>query len=134
MHVDGGVTSQVFIFPAQFDLRSLDRKLSRTQARRLYIIRNGRLNPEWETVEPRLMKIAGRSISSLIKYQGRGDLDRMYLQSRTYNVDFNLASIPTSFTLKEKEPFDLEYMNALFDIGYQLVRGSYQWQKKPPDF
>ena len=36
-------------------------------------VSNGRLNPERETVEPRLIKIAGRSISSLIKYQGRGD-------------------------------------------------------------
>jgi hypothetical protein len=66
MHVDGGVASQVFIFPAQFDPRSLDRRLARSPTRRLFVIRNGRLNPEWETVEPRLLKIAGRSISSLI--------------------------------------------------------------------
>jgi predicted acylesterase/phospholipase RssA len=65
MHVDGGVASQVFIFPAQFDARSLDRRLGRSPTRRLFVIRNGRLNPEWETVEPRLLKIAGRSISSL---------------------------------------------------------------------
>jgi predicted acylesterase/phospholipase RssA len=134
MHVDGGVTSQVFIFPAQFDPRSLDKKLGRSPTRRLYVIRNARVNPEWETVEPRLIKIAGRSISSLIKYQGRGDLDRMYLQSRQYNADFNLASVPESFTLKEKEPFDREYMSALFDRGYELGRAGYRWQKKPPSF
>jgi hypothetical protein len=134
MHVDGGVASQVFIFPTQFDPRSLDRRLGRSPTRRLFVIRNARLNPEWETVEPRLMKIAGRSISSLIKYQGRGDLNRMYLQSRQYGVDFNLASIPESFTSKEKEPFDLEYMKALFERGHELGSGGYRWQKKPPDF
>jgi hypothetical protein len=134
MHVDGGVASQVFIFPAQFDPRSLDRRLARSPTRRLFVIRNGRLNPEWETVEPRLLKIAGRSISSLIKYQGRGDLDRMYLQSRNYGADFSLASIPSSFSDREKEPFDLEYMNALFDVGYDLGRRGYRWQKRPPDF
>jgi hypothetical protein len=53
-------------------------------------------------VEPEIMKIAGRSISSLIKYQGRGDLYRMYLQSRNYGVDFSLASIPSSFSEREK--------------------------------
>jgi predicted acylesterase/phospholipase RssA len=134
MHVDGGVASQVFIFPAQFDARSVDRRLGRSPTRRLFVIRNGRLNPEWETVEPRLLKIAGRSISSLIKYQGRGDLDRMYLQSRNYGADFSLASIPSSFSDREKEPFDLEYMNALFDVGYDLGRRGYRWQKRPPDF
>jgi len=134
MHVDGGVTSQVFIFPTQVDPRSLDRKLGRSPNRRMYVIRNARVGPEWETVEPRLIKIAGRSISSLIKYQGRGDLNRMYLQSRQYNVDFNLASIPETFTLREKEPFEQDYMAALFERGYELARAGYRWQKKPPDF
>jgi hypothetical protein len=134
MHVDGGVARQVFIFPTQFDPLTLDKELKRSPTRRLFIIRNGRLNPEWQTVEPQLIKIAGRSISSLIKYQGRGDLDRMYLESRSYRIDFNLASIPVSFTKREKEPFDLEYMNALFDVGYDLGRHGYHWQKQPPDF
>jgi len=133
MHVDGGVASQVFLFPVQFDPRAIDRRLGRTPTRRLFVVRNGRLNPEWETVEPQIMKIAGRSISSLIKYQGRGDVDRMYGQSRRYGVDFNLASIPPSFIEREKEPFDLRYMNALFDVGYDLGRRGYHWQKKPPD-
>src|ERR1700691_504702 len=52
MHVDGGVVSQVFLFPTQFDPRSLDKGLRRSPARRLFIIRNGRLGPEWEAVEP----------------------------------------------------------------------------------
>jgi len=134
MHVDGGVARQVFIFPTQFDPLTLDKQLKRSPTRRLFVIRNGRLNPEWQTVEPQLIKIAGRSISSLIKYQGRGDLDRMYVQSHSYKIDFNLASIPVSFTEREKDPFDLEYMNALFDVGYDLGRHGYHWQKQPPDF
>jgi hypothetical protein len=134
MHVDGGVASQVFIFPAQFDPRALDRRFGRAPKRRLFIVRNGRLNPEWEPVPPHLVNIAGRSIASLIKYQGRGDLDRMYLQSRQSGADFNLASIPASFTEREKEPFDRQYMNALFEVGYELGRSGYRWQKKPPNF
>ena len=81
-----------------------------------------------------MVHIAGRSIASLIKYQGRGDLDRMYLQSRQSGVDFNLASIPSSFTEREKEPFDRQYMNTLFEVGYELGRSGYRWQKKPPNF
>jgi patatin-like phospholipase len=134
MHVDGGVTSQVFLFPSQFDPRSVDKRLGRNPGRRLFVIRNARLHPEWETVPPEIIKIAGRSISSLIKYQGRGDIDRLYLQSRRYGADFNLASIPESFSDREKAPFDRQYMSALFDTGYDLGRRGYHWQKKPPDF
>jgi hypothetical protein len=90
MHVDGGVISQVFLFPAQFGPRSLDKRLGRSPGRRLFVIRNGRLGAEWETVESSLLKIAERSLSSLIKYQGRGDLDRMYVESRRYNVELIL--------------------------------------------
>jgi hypothetical protein len=133
MHVDGGIISQVFLFPAQFDPRSLDKRLGRSPTRRLFIIRNGRLGAEWETVEPELLKIAGRSLSSLIKYQGRGDLDRMYFESRSYNVEFNLASIPDSFVEKEHGPFDLTYMKALFEAGYVIGRNGSRWRTKPPD-
>jgi Patatin-like phospholipase len=59
MHVDGGVVSQVFLFPTQFDPRSLDKRLGHSPRRRLFIIRNGRLSAEWETVEPSILKIAG---------------------------------------------------------------------------
>jgi hypothetical protein len=134
MHVDGGVVSQVFLFPTQFDPRSLDKRLGPSPVRHLFIIRNGRIDAEWQTVEPRILKIAGRSLSSLIKYQAGGDLDRMYFESSSYNVEFNLASIPKSFTDKEQEPFDLSYMRALFDAGYLMGRKGYRWRKRPPDF
>jgi hypothetical protein len=57
----------------------------------------------------------------------------MYVESRSYNVEFNLASIPDSFTPKEPAPFDLTYMKALFEAGYMIGRNGYRWRKKPPD-
>ena len=60
------------------------------------------------------MKIAGRSISSLIKYQGRGDLDRMQLQSRRYGIDFNLAPVPIfSFSDRDWRPLYFRYMGVV---------------------
>jgi hypothetical protein len=44
----------------------------------------------------------------------------------------NLASIPLPLAEREKEPFDLEYMNALFDVGYDLGRHGYHWQTSCP--
>jgi Patatin-like phospholipase len=134
MHVDGGVVSQVFLFPTNFDPRSLDPQGGQTPVRQLFVIRNGRVTAEWEAVDSSILKIASRSISSLIKYQGRGDLDRIYFESRRHNVAFRFASIPSSFSLTEKEPFDLQYMKALFEAGYALGQSGNRWQEKPPDF
>jgi Patatin-like phospholipase len=133
MHVDGGVANQVFIFPGQVNLADLDKRIGRTAPRRVYLIRNARLRPSWDTVSPGLDKIAEASISSLIKYQGIGDINRIYLQARNAGAEFNLAYIPDSFVGKEKAPFDLEYMRALYDFGYAQGRAGYKWNKKPPD-
>ncbi|MEN8760751.1 MAG: patatin-like phospholipase family protein, partial [Desulfobacterales bacterium] len=67
MHVDGGVCSQVFVYPAAMDWRNLLDKLEVPGAATIYVIRNSSLKPEHEPVEPKLAAIAGRSISSLIR-------------------------------------------------------------------
>jgi hypothetical protein len=133
MHVDGGVTRQVFFFPAQFDLRKFDNRRKAARRLRLFVIRNAKLGPEWQSVEPDLLKIGHRSVSSMIKSEGWGDLDRIYLQARASNIEFNLASIPETFTVHESQPLDVSYRKALFDFGYDLGRRGYPWRETPPD-
>jgi hypothetical protein len=48
--------------------------------------------------------------------------------------DFNLAYIPSSFTEEPTEGFDPVYMRKLFDLGYQMGRDGYPWQKIPPGY
>jgi hypothetical protein len=78
MHVDGGTTNQVFLFPTEMRIGGVDAKLGIDPVRRLYIIRNGRVAPEFKAVKASTLAIAGRSISTLIKTQGIGDLYQMY--------------------------------------------------------
>jgi len=133
MHVDGGATAQVFVYPASlFDLaRSQHIEIGKRQ-RHLYVIRNGRLDPEWATVQRKVLPIAGRAISSLIHSQGVGDLFRIYLVSKRDGVDYNLAYIGPEFNIVHKEDFDNAYMKALFEYGYDLARNGYPWKKTPP--
>src|SRR5262245_58949823 len=77
MHVDGGTTNQVFLLPTQIRTGSIDSTLGINPVRRLYIIRNGRVAPEYKAVKASTLAIAGRSISTLIKTQGIGDLYQM---------------------------------------------------------
>ncbi len=98
------------------------------------MIRNARLDPHWQEIKRSTLSIAGRAISSLIQTQGVGDLYRIYIAAVRDKIDFNLASIPESFNTKLERPFDQQYMQALFDLGYELGRKGYQWAKFPPGY
>jgi predicted patatin/cPLA2 family phospholipase len=133
LHVDGGVTRQVFIAPSIFSLVSHDERPRRPVTKpRLYVIRNGKIDPEWQSVRENVVSITQRSISTLIKNQGIGDLYRIYSITKASGVDFNLASIPADFTETSDEPFDQKYMIALFNRGYDLASHGYSWVKAPP--
>ena len=133
LHVDGGTSNQAFMFPSNFSVRQSDKDLKRTGMKRtLYVIRNGKVTPEYSTVKPKLASIVGKSISSLIKMQGIGDLYRMHSNAQRDGIAFRAIWIPESFTRKEPAPFDPDYMKALFDFGYEMGRKGIPWELQPP--
>ncbi len=132
MHVDGGATREVFVLPTQFMAKKIDTTLGISPTRRVYILRNGRVDPEWKAVKARTLSIAGRSISTLIKNQGIGDLYELYMFSRRNGIDFNLVYIPGTFPDTSTQTFDPVYMTKLFDVGLGFGRNGGPWQKVPP--
>jgi predicted patatin/cPLA2 family phospholipase len=132
LHVDGGTTNQVFLLPTQIRSAGMDAKLGINPVRHLYIIRNGRVAPEFKAVKASTLAIAGRSISTLIKTQGIGDLYQMYVFARHNHVDYNLSYIPGDFADTSTESFDPKYMSQLFDLGFKLGKAGTEWQKTPP--
>ncbi|MCP4936820.1 MAG: patatin family protein [bacterium] len=132
MHVDGGISNQVFLFPTQFLLKKFDRKYGIKRTRHLYIIRNGKLTPERQTTDANALSITERSLATIIKSQASGDLYKLYVIAKRNNIRYNLASIPETFKPQSKDIFDKPYMNALFGRGYQLGRSGYQWSRTPP--
>ena len=133
MHVDGGAMTQVFIYPPSMHIQEI-RAATHKRERKVYIIRNSRMDAQWSEVERKTMSIAGRAIASLIQTQGIGDLDRIYLIAKRDKADFNLAFIPATFNAPHKEEFDTEYMGLLFALGYEMAAEGYPWQKAPPGF
>jgi predicted acylesterase/phospholipase RssA len=130
MHVDGGASAQVFIYPPMLKIAELGVK----RQRHAYIIRNARLDPDWADTKRETLSIAGRAVSALIQNQGVGDLFRIYATTQRDGVDFNLAYIPSSFNVPLPEPFDKHYMNELFNLGYQSGLKGYDWAKYPPGY
>jgi len=133
IHVDGGPTREVFLSPAVFSFRDIDKAVGVKIPRHLWLIRNGKLTPEYAEVGLSAASIAMRSLETLTKYQGLGDIIRIYDHAKLDGMDFNLASIPASFGVKRPAPFDPGYMNALFKTAYDLGRAGYAWAKAPPE-
>lgn len=131
LHVDGGVTQQVFVAPPAVTVGDAGPEMKLIR-KRVFIIRNGKLSPEWQPVEASMLSLTERSFSTLVKSQGIGDLYRIYATAQRDGVDFNLAAIPAEFSLKSHSPFERRYMRELYDVGYRAGRTGYRWQKAPP--
>ncbi|MBX6747555.1 MAG: patatin-like phospholipase family protein, partial [Acetobacteraceae bacterium] len=95
LHVDGGAFAQVFLYPASVS-RFRQERLARRQPMalaRAWIIRNGRLDPEWASVDRRTLGITGRAITAMIAASGYNDVLRIYAAAERDGVDYNLAYI-----------------------------------------
>lgn len=133
LHVDGGAASQVFLYPIGLDLDLVHERLAVPGPARVFIIRNSRIEPTYQQVNNKLFPIAGRSISSLVRTQGIGDLYRIFLEACRDGLDFNLAYIPSDFAETPEGEFDTNYMRKLFDVAYSRAEAGYPWDKMPPE-
>jgi len=134
MHVDGGTASQVFVYPAAVDWRAITEKLRVVGKPQVYVLRNAFLGANASGVKRSILPIATRSIDSLIRTQGVGDLYQIYALCRRDGNDFNLAYIPADFTDEPSEGFDPVYMRKLYDRWFQMARNGYIWDHAPPGF
>jgi hypothetical protein len=133
MHVDGGPTRQVFLAPAQFSLKTFDRLYPKPPHRTIYVIRNGKIGPEYEAVQPNVLAISARSLFTLTKHQGMGDLNQIFAMAERDGAAFRLASIPQSFNVKSTKAFEPAYMRPLFALGQRLGQSGNAWAKTPPE-
>ena len=131
MHADGGTVGQVFFIPQSAPVQSSLARIG-TATRNLYVIRNGKLGPEWQAVSATSLGIAGRSIGTLIKNQARGDVHRLHVAAQQAGIGFRLSAIPDTFSAVSTEPFDVVYMRKLFDLGFTQARAGSPWLKAPP--
>lgn len=127
LHVDGGVTSQLFLGVTGLDWKKIAERLEVQGAPQLYLIRNSRLRTKWVSVERRIAPIVSRTVESLIRSQGIGDLAQIYITSEHAGMGFNLAGVPPDFDVEPKELFDPDYMRSLFDRGFRDGREGTAW-------
>lgn len=128
MHVDGGTSSQIFLYPSRADWSGMMELLDVKGRPEAYLIRNSRILPDYDPVSPRLTAIAGRSVDSLIRSQGIGDAYRIAAVTNRDGIDAKITWIPLSAVHESSdEVFDPVYMRALFDYGYQRALTEDPW-------
>jgi hypothetical protein len=137
MHVDGGVRAEVILYEEALNLFVVAKERGHQipqRPRKLFIIRNAQVYPEYESIKPHISQIGTRAIGSLTKYQGVGDLYRIYVLAQRDGIEYNLAFIPKDFHPKRASEFDTSYMNEEFNMAYNLARAGYKWSKYPPGY
>jgi predicted acylesterase/phospholipase RssA len=134
MHVDGGAFAQTFLYPVALTAARRQKlaRGGRVLRAEAFVIRNGRLDPEWAAVKRRTLGIAERAIAIMTVSAGFNDVVRIYDTARRDDIGYNLAYIGRDFTVPLPTPFDPAYMRALFDYGYQKALRGYGWAKRPP--
>ena len=134
LHVDGGATSVVHLYPIGLDFQKLAEHMDVKGTPNVYVIRNGKLRKKWTTVERSTIPIAMRSLDSLMGSVVLGDMYRIYLATQRDGLNYHLAYIPDSFTEQATEAFDPEFMTKLFNLGYERARKGYEWNRTPPGY
>jgi hypothetical protein len=155
MHVDGGVTAQLFLGPAGIDWKRVTERFRVQGLPQVYVIRNERASPKWtavrtrlspllehsisapnqdpggppawQEVAPRVSSILMRAMESMIRTRGFNDAVQIYVNSHGDELGFNLARIPDDFTLGSTEFYDRNYMQGLFERGYAMAKDGYPW-------
>jgi predicted patatin/cPLA2 family phospholipase len=138
LHVDGGVFAQAFFVGNQIDLRAMERRAHPTWTgkivHRLYVIRNGRLDPQPRKVDRTLGSITAYSIDSMLKASGINDLYRLYLGDLSGELELRYVSIPHEYVPSSLEEFNQAEMVQQYKLGLSMGEKGIPWQRTPPGF
>lgn len=132
MHVDGGLSRQVFVHMNGARAGLAPRPDGSPTPLTAYIICNSKVTPTYYLIPPQLPAIAMRTVAALVRAESIGDLHRIYGQTVTEGAAFRLAAIPDDFNMAHKGVFDTSYMQRVFHLGRERAARPDLWQEKPP--
>lgn len=136
MHVDGGISANVFTLPRSF-LSSDASRLASLKNGRMYIVINTMPLPDFTATADRTPTVVGRSIGLAMNQQIRLDLQSTYEAAQRRGFAYNLTYIrpEDAGALPTTDPlgFDTERMRRLYDIGFERASSGSFWQSRPPN-
>jgi predicted acylesterase/phospholipase RssA len=127
MHVDGGVTYNVFVAPDP--VLAAPNLLPAKLRGRIFVVVNNKIAPDFEVVENQTLPVVVRSLSTMVKTDTNRILLSTYRFARTHGLEFNLAAIDPAYPTSTTINFDREYMLGLFRHGLERARAGQIWQR-----
>jgi hypothetical protein len=127
MHVDGGVTYNVFVAPDP--VLALPNLFSAKLRGRIFVIVNNKIMPDFEVVENQTLHVVVRSVTTMVKTDTNRILLSTYQFARSHGLEFNLATIDPPYPTSTTTNFDREYMLGLFRHGIERARAGQIWQR-----
>jgi predicted acylesterase/phospholipase RssA len=127
MHVDGAVKAPILIRSFMFEMPA--------RRRWLHVIINHKISLDEapEAVEPKVLDIARKSISELLRGLTYKTLYQGYVTARNSNTRFRLIAIPDDEPIAETSlNFQPAHMRKLFELGRQMALSGKGWANEPP--
>lgn len=125
LHVDGGVTTPVFVFPLVAAIEPT--KLIQLKGVHLYMIVNGQLATLPMTTPVKTLDVMGRSFSAQLTYRTRETIVNTVQMARQLGMEFRVTDIPVDYPVTSFVNFKPEYTRGLFDYGARCAQNGLLW-------
>lgn len=122
MHVDGSIATQIIGSMLIVVYDEVEQKKTN-----VYVIRNWKMADIPREVPYKVWDIAGVAFSTLITWQGYGDIQRFAVLARRTNMNLYFTCIPYEFDEPRSSEFDLPYMRKLFYSGRRRALSDNPW-------
>lgn len=131
LHVDGSVVTPVFTLPQSLLVQ--EGRLRKAGKADIYVVINGRLEPEFDVTRNNTLAIVERSFTTASRARSRATLTATYAFAKTNGIGFNLTYIDeTAPNTSTARGFDTGYMRALYNAGYEKGRTGRFWEHSVP--
>lgn len=132
-HIDGGTSQALFFYPPYVPPAERTPQTLNLVGTNVYAILAGKLYADPEVIKPRALTQAGKSVSTLIYAQTRGDLQRLWTYCLVNGMSYHLAATPDDYpAMGSSGTFDPKAMTALFEEGRRVVGSGAAWRATPP--
>jgi Patatin-like phospholipase len=134
MHVDGGTTRNVFLYPpSEWVGEAVDPDGKLLAGANVYVIIAGKVYGDAEGTKPKVLAEAARALTTTLSSDERAELFRMYSYCADYDMNFNLAAIPADYNAASSIKFDPADLTNLFNEGYTRIREGRLWNAESPE-
>jgi hypothetical protein len=130
LHVDGGLANQMFLFAEHIDYQKISLAMGMTKPPQVHVIRNGLLEMPYQQTKDKGIELITRTVKDLTVQQSKGDLYQILYFSQVQGLDVRFTAMGRDFPQERasKAMFDADYMQSLYQYGYQKVIEGHAWE------